>query len=85
MAPARSAATGVAGEPEQERGTVLIEVDVVRRIERNPDEGFQPVGGVQMVLYPRAQHAAPVLQERLGRLPVLWREVVGVLVQTTRR
>ena len=69
MAPARFAATGGCGvKPGPERGIVLVEVDVVRRIERALDEGFQPVGGVQMALYPLLQHAPLVLQERLGRL-----------------
>ena len=42
------------GEARQERGKVLVEVHVVRRVERALDEGLQPVGRVQMVSAPAA-------------------------------
>ena len=80
IAPARFAATGGCGaKPCQSEAKCSLRLHVVGRVERALDEGFQPVGGVQVVLHPLLEHAPLVLQERLGRLAVLWREVVGVL------
>ena len=82
IAPPRFAATGRPGlESRPERDEPLVQLQVVRRVQRTGHERIEAIGGVEVVLNPLAEHAPLVLQKRLGRLPVLRGEVVGVLAE----
>jgi hypothetical protein len=64
---------GLWHEAGPERHVVLVQVQVVRRIERSLRQRIQPVGRIQMVLHPLTQLAALALQHGLGGLAILGR------------